>query len=172
LTLCLLWSKDASQTVRHSTHSIKTCKMAARTLGTPEQRRLALEERVNIAEGEDSEDDLDIIPGHDKDVSFDEYMDQIGMNNRDTVQVSSDDGEDVSNNRKRKAKGERVAFTDDEDSDAAFKTFQARKTVKRKQEAAASEDQEKSEQEFHGGQEAKDCPRPEQTKGKALRRPY
>lgn len=110
--------------------------MAVRTLGTSEQRRLTLEERVNIAEGEDSEDDLDIIPGHDKDVSFDEYMDQIGMNNRDTVQVSSDDGEDVSNNRKRKAKGERVAFTDDEDSDAAFKTFQARKTVKRKQEAA------------------------------------
>jgi hypothetical protein len=110
--------------------------MAARTLGTSEQRPLTLEDRVNIAEGEDSEDDLDMIPGKDKGVSFDQYMEEIGMNNRNTVQVSSDDSEDVSNNRKRKAKGERVAFTDDEDSDAAFKTFQARKTVARKQEAA------------------------------------
>jgi SNF2 family DNA or RNA helicase len=110
--------------------------MAGRTLGTSGQRHLTLEERVNIAEGEDSEDDLDMIPGKDKDVSFDEYMDEIGMENRDTVQVSSDDGEGLSSNRKHKAKGERVAFTDDEDSDAAFKTFQARKTVKRKQEAA------------------------------------
>jgi SNF2 family DNA or RNA helicase len=110
--------------------------MAARTLGTSEQRRLTLEERVNIAEGEDSEDGLDMIPGKDQNISFDEYMDEIGMENRDTVKVSSDDGDDMSNNRKHKAKGERVAFTDDEDSDAAFKTFQARKTVKRKQEAA------------------------------------
>lgn len=110
--------------------------MASRTLGMSGQRHFTIEERVNIAEGEDSEDDLDMIPGKDQNVSFDEYMDAIGMDNRETVEVSSDDGEDLSFARKRKAKGERVAFTDDEDSDAAFKTFQERKTVKRKQEAA------------------------------------
>jgi SNF2 family DNA or RNA helicase len=120
--------------------------MAARTLGNSGQRHLTLEDRVNIAEGEDSltsDDDLDMIPkskragkGAAQDVSFDEYMDELGLSKRDAVEISSDDGEGVSSDRKPKVRGERVAFTDGEDSDDAFKKFQQRKTVKRKQEAA------------------------------------
>jgi SNF2 family DNA or RNA helicase len=120
--------------------------MAARTLGTSGQRHLTLEDRVNIAEGEDSltsDDDLDMIPkskragkGAAQDVSFDEYMDELGLSKRDAVEISSDDGEGVSSDMKPKERGERVAFTDGEDSDDAFKKFQQRKTVKRKQEAA------------------------------------
>jgi hypothetical protein len=120
--------------------------MAARTLGSSGQRHLTLEDRVNIAEGEDSltsDDDLDMIPkskragkGAAQDVSFDEYMDELGLSKLDAVEISSDDGEGVSSDRKPKERGERVAFTDGEDSDDAFKKFQQRKTVKRKQEAA------------------------------------
>jgi DNA excision repair protein ERCC-6-like 2 len=119
--------------------------MAARTLGNSGQRHLTLEDRVNMAEGEDSfsgsDDDLDMIPksrrvGPAQDVSFDEYMDELGLNKRDAVEISSDDAEGTSSNGKHRVKGERVAFTDDEDSDDAFKKFQQRKTVKRKQEAA------------------------------------
>jgi hypothetical protein len=118
--------------------------MAGRRLGTSGQRHLTLEERVNIAEGEDSlsdtDDGLDIIPrskrvGPAQDVGFDEYMDELGLNKRDAVEISSDDAENVSSNKRPKVRGERVAFTDDEDSDEAYKQFQQRKTIKRKQEA-------------------------------------
>lgn len=120
------------------------CNMAARRLGN-NQRHLTVEERVNIAEGEDSlsetDDDLDMVPeskggSKGRDVSFDEYMDTLGLDNQDAVEISSDNAEGGPSNGKRKAQGERVAFTDDEDSDAAFKNFQTRKTVKRKAEAA------------------------------------
>lgn len=119
--------------------------MAARQLGNSGQRHLTLEDRVNIAEGEDSlsgtDDDLGMTPnsrgtGPAQDVSFDDYMDELGLSKRDAVEISSDDAEGVFSNRKPKVRGERVAFTDDEDSDEAFKQFQQRKTVKRKQEAA------------------------------------
>lgn len=119
--------------------------MAGRRLGTSGQRHLTLEERVNIAEGEDSlsgtDDGLDIIPmskstAPAQDVSFDEYMDELGLNKPDAVEISSDDAGGASSNKKPRARGERVAFTDDEDSDEAFKQFQQRKTIKRKQEAA------------------------------------
>jgi SNF2 family DNA or RNA helicase len=120
--------------------------MAARTLGNSGQRHLTLEDRVNIAEGEDSltsDDDLDMIPkskradkGAAQDISFDEYMAELGLSKRDAVEISSDDGEGVSSDKRPKERGERVAFTDGEDSDDAFKKFQQRKTVKRKQEAA------------------------------------
>lgn len=119
--------------------------MAARRLGNSGQRHLTLEERVNRAQGEDSfsstDDGLDMTRntnrrGPAQDVSFDEYMDDFGLASRDTVEISSDDAEVVSSNTKAKASGEKVAFTDDEDSDDAFKKFKQRNTVKRKQEAA------------------------------------
>jgi len=119
--------------------------MAGRRLGTSGQRHLTLEERVNIAEGEDSlsgtDDGLDIIPmskgaGPAQDVSFDEYMDELGLNKRHAVEISSDDAGGAASKKKPRARGERVAFTDDEDSDEAFKQFQQRKTIKRKQDAA------------------------------------
>ena len=86
----------------------------------------------------DTDDGLDIIPRSKRvapaqDVSFDEYMDELGLNKRDAVEISSDDAGNVSSNKRPKVRGERVAFTDDEDSDEAYKQFQQRKTIKRKQ---------------------------------------
>jgi len=119
--------------------------MAGRRLGTSGQRHLTLEERVNIAEGEDSlsdtDDGLDSIPRSKgaapaQDISFDEYMDELGLSKPDAVEISSDDAGNASSNKRPKVRGERVAFTDDEDSDEAYKQFQQRKTIKRKAEAA------------------------------------
>jgi hypothetical protein len=116
--------------------------MVARTLGNPTPRHLTLEDRVNMAEGEDllssSDGGFDVIPGSKdagpvQDASFAEYMDDPGLNQREAVAISSDDA--AGESLKQKARGERVVFTDDEDSDHAFKKFKQRNTVKRKQEA-------------------------------------
>ncbi|KAM0720392.1 hypothetical protein Q7P37_004528 [Cladosporium fusiforme] len=100
-------------------------------------RSLTVVDRINIAEGEDelteTDDDLDMAPNR---KSRGTARVESLLNTRDTVEISSDDGEALSSDGKRKAKGERVAFTDDEDSDAAFKKFKGRKSVERKKVAA------------------------------------
>ncbi|KAK3726148.1 hypothetical protein LTR37_000296 [Vermiconidia calcicola] len=111
--------------------------MAARKLGNGGHRHLTLEERVNIAEGEDelsdSDDGLDIIKGgKEQPVSFDEYLDSITANKDNMVEISSD-----SDGGKRKA-GERIAFDDEEDSDAVYQTFKKRKAVKRSRAVAST----------------------------------
>ena len=104
-----------------------------RRLGTSGNRRLTVEERINIAEGEDklscSDDCLDMIRGN-RNVSFDDYLDDIAGQDGDVVEVSSD-SED-SQGKKRKRHGERIAFDEDEDSDAAYNAFKKRKSEKRK----------------------------------------
>lgn len=120
--------------------------MAARPLGTSTARPLTLEERVNIAEGEDElsdSDDLDMFPqkqrnSKDGGVSFDEYISSLGTE-RGAVEISSDDADGLSSDggkRKVSGHGERVAWSEDEDSDAAYKQFKRRKTVQRQKTAA------------------------------------
>ncbi|TKA73627.1 hypothetical protein B0A55_07491 [Friedmanniomyces simplex] len=104
--------------------------MAARRLGTFGRRDLNLEERVNLMEGEDSlsdsDGDLDMVPRKKNgQVSFDDYIASICDG---VVEVSSDSGAD-----KKRKQGERIAFDDDEDSDAAYENFKKRKVEKRKQ---------------------------------------
>lgn len=104
--------------------------------------------QVNIAEGEDSvsdSDDLDMVPSNGKEVSLDDYTDSFGDKVEDIVDVSSGTEVDSGGNgekRKRidhaKEKGERIAFDEDEDSDAAYETFKKRKTVQRKAAAAST----------------------------------
>ena len=112
--------------------------MAGRRLDTSSGRHLTLEERVNIAEGEDElsdSDDLDMYPqrqrnGKDAGVSFDEYISSLGTD-RGAVEISSDDADGLSSDG-----GKRVAWSEDEDSDAAYKQFKKRKTVQRQKTAA------------------------------------
>lgn len=124
---------------------LPTCNMTSRRLDNSGQRHLSLVERVNIAEGDDSlgesDDDLDmsarqVRKGDARKLSSDDYLDPSTGSNRDTVEISSDDAVAYPPNGKRKARGERVAFDDDEDSDAAYKQFKQRKTVERKKMAA------------------------------------
>lgn len=89
----------------------------------------------------ESDDDLDTIPRHrshgtDHDANPNRNTASSAMNTRNPIEISSDDAQGVSSHGKRRARGERVAFTDDEDSDAAYKQFKARKTVERKKLAA------------------------------------
>ena len=105
------------------------------------RRNLTIEERINIAEGEDSlsgsEDGLDMVADSDGQVSFDEYFDAINRENNDVVEVSSDSG-GAGNGKRKRVKGERVAFGDEEDSDAAYNAFKKRKGEKRKQALAST----------------------------------
>lgn len=114
-------------------------------------RPLTLERQVNIAEcadeRSDSEDDLDMFRETGKEVSFDDYLDKLGITKTDVVSVSSgseDVGEDGQQKAKRKRltygndRGERVGWSDDEDSDAVYKNFKQRKSVKRKAATAST----------------------------------
>lgn len=102
-------------------------------------------QQINLAEGEDSltesDDDLDMVPNKGKDIDLDHYINSFGGDTEaDEVEVVSSGGEDGrgggNDKRKRltygKEKGERLAFDDDEDSDAAYTNFKKRKTEKRK----------------------------------------
>ena len=111
------------------------------------RRNLTLEERINIAEGEyslsESDDGLDMVRRSGREnMDFDDYLDAIGVETSDIIEISSDS--DGSHERKRKrlpsenVKGERVAFDDDEDSDAAYNAFKKRKSDKRKQAIAST----------------------------------
>jgi DNA excision repair protein ERCC-6-like 2 len=121
--------------------------MAARKLGSS-SRRLTIEERINIAEGEDelsdSEDGLDIMGKRNGtgEVSFDEYLNALEPKPSEMVEISSDEDSSGPNKRKRTAyqerKGERVAFDEDEDSDEAYKIFKKRKGDKRKKAIAST----------------------------------
>lgn len=116
--------------------------MASRKISTTESghRGFTLAERVDLVEGEDSlsdSDDLDIVPGKKTrkgEVSFDDYIDSFGQKVEDVVEASSG-GEDGKLEPKR---GERIAFDDDEDSDAAYEAFKKRKTEKRKKALAST----------------------------------
>nr|OQO19714.1 hypothetical protein B0A51_12774 [Rachicladosporium sp. CCFEE 5018] len=113
------------------------------------RRPLTLEEQVNIEAGEDSlsdSDDLDMLPrkriatsSKGQDVSFDEYINSI-QDAQDVVEITSDDDPGLTSGAIKKSKprtkGEKITFDDDESSDEAYKTFQKRKTVKRKKEAS------------------------------------
>lgn len=76
-----------------------------------------------------TDDGLDAIPLQaDNPISFDEYLDDIGMDH------SSDTGDSDRSSKRRRlnmSKGERVAFDEDEDSDAEYLKFTNRKTVAR-----------------------------------------
>ncbi len=111
--------------------------MAASRLGTSGHHDLSLEERVNLLEGEDSlsdsDDDLDMVPRKKKaEVSFDDYIASIDDG---IVDISS--GTESGADKKRR-RGERIAFDDDEDSDAAYENFKKRKVEKRKQALAST----------------------------------
>ncbi|KAK5123003.1 hypothetical protein LTR85_003569 [Meristemomyces frigidus] len=118
--------------------------MAARKLGYSGHRKLTLEEKINVAEGEDdvsdSDDGLDMVPSKGKDVNPDEYINSFGGDTvADEVELSSgsEDGSGADGSKRkrltyRKEKGERLAFDEDEDSDAAYTSFKMRKTEKRK----------------------------------------
>ena len=106
---------------------------------------------MNIAEGEDSrsdsDDDLDMVKGNgDEQVGFDDYLDALDAQLPDMVSVSSDSDAAVQDGdgRKRKRltygkeKGERVAFDDDEDSDAVYQSFKSRKAESRKKAVAST----------------------------------
>ena len=95
----------------------------ARKLGSS-ARHLTLEEKINRYEGEDELTD----DGPEKEISFDEYLDDLGMN-----RSSDSEGSQQSNKRRRlnDTRGERVAFDDDEDSDDAYNKFKNRKAVAR-----------------------------------------
>lgn len=102
----------------------------ARKLGSSGERRLTLEEQINLYEGEDelTDDGLDLVNGRAGiEISFDEYLKDIGMN-----RSSDSDGSERGNKRRRldSVRGERVAF-DDEDSDDAYTKFKSRKAVAR-----------------------------------------
>ncbi|KAK5165695.1 uncharacterized protein LTR77_008618 [Saxophila tyrrhenica] len=119
--------------------------MAARKFGSG-SRHLSIEERVNIAEGEDelseSDDGLDMVKTNGKgQVSFDEYINSIDAGDN-MVEISSDEGSPAAKKQRRgiyhEEKGERVAFDDDEDSDAVYKSFIKRHTEKKKKAAASN----------------------------------
>lgn len=108
--------------------------MAGRRLDSSAHRRRNVVDRIDIAEGEltdSDDDDLDSVPKQRGEARMESLL-----NPRDAVEISSDGDEGGSSDRKRKATGERVAFTDDEDSDAAYRQFKQRKTVERKKVAA------------------------------------
>lgn len=102
-------------------------------------------DRASTAEGEaslnDDSDDLDIVRSRSKadkqQVRFDKYVDQLGQ---EPVQISSDSDQGAKDVSKRRRKeetgGERIAFSDDEDSDAAYRTFKKRKSVTAKKAAS------------------------------------
>ncbi|KAK5110664.1 hypothetical protein LTR62_005704 [Meristemomyces frigidus] len=105
--------------------------MAAHKPGSSARRDLNAEERINLMKGEDalgeSDSDLDAIPRkRNGQVSFDNYPDSL---DNGAVHISSDS--DNGRPTKRQC-GERIAFDDDEDSDAAYEKFKARKSEKRK----------------------------------------
>jgi len=112
-------------------------------------RNLTLEERVNLAAGEDASDNdsegLDMVK---QGLSLDDYINSVDPDAEDmnVVEISSGDdrASEDSSSRKRKrlafgaGKGERVAFDEDEDSDAAYNIFKKRKSEKRKKEIAST----------------------------------
>ena len=117
------------------------------------KRFLTTEERVNIAEGEeslsDSDDGLDMLKKRSgkEEVSFDDYFDAIDQEKTDMISISSDsEGSTPSgpDGKKRKCrtydqeKGERIAFDDEEDSDAVYNTFKKRKGESRKKAIAST----------------------------------
>ena len=109
------------------------------------RRKLTLEERVNAYEGEDARSDsdgLDMIKSNDgKELSFDDFFESVEAQETDMISISS--GSDGSGNKRKrttygKEKGERVAFDDDEDSDAVYQQFKKRKGESRKKAIASS----------------------------------
>lgn len=108
-------------------------------------RHLTLEDRINIAEGEDelsdSDSDLDMVKSRTggKEISFDEYLDAMASPGEDdgVVEVSSD-SEGTGDKKRKRVKGERIAFDDEEDSDAAYNSFKKRKSEVRKQAIAST----------------------------------
>ncbi|KAK3646401.1 hypothetical protein LTR56_008499 [Elasticomyces elasticus] len=132
--------------------------MTSRKLGNTGQshRTLTLEERVNQVAGEDSlsdsnDDDLDMVPKKGKkkgDVSLDDYLNSFAADGG-AITVSSD-SETGSGGKGERKRGERIAFSsDDEGGDgeeagrSVYETFKKRKTVKR-QKAQASTARAKS----------------------------
>ncbi|KAK3047065.1 hypothetical protein LTR09_011490 [Extremus antarcticus] len=119
--------------------------MAARKLGNGSARHLTIEERVNIAEGEDelseSDDGLDMVYGNSKtaEFSFDDYINSLDPGG-DTIKISSGEYDDSGARKRRKMThaegGERVAFDDSEDSDAVYQKFVKRHGEERKKVAA------------------------------------
>lgn len=120
----------------------------ARTLDDG-RRKLTLEERVNVFAGEDSlsesDDGLDMIENSDsKELNFDEYFGIAKADEAEVMSISSDTeaSGQKENKRKRttygKDKGERIAFDDDEDSDAAYNKFKKRKSESRKKAIAST----------------------------------
>lgn len=117
--------------------------MAGRKL---EKARLTLEDRINIAEGEASppsdSDDPGMVKG--KDISFEDYYASIGDTVEDRMTISSGAESDASPGARRKRlvqaeeHGERVAFDDDEDSDAAYTAYKKRKVETRNKAAAST----------------------------------
>ena len=116
----------------------------ARRLDTA-RRKLTLEERVNAYEGEDARSDsdgLDMIKSNDgKELSFDDFFESVEAQETDMISISS--GSDGSGKKRKrttygKEKGERVAFDDDEDSDAVYQQFKKRKGESRKKAIASS----------------------------------
>ena len=123
--------------------------MAARKLDDG-RRSLTLEERVNVFEGEDSlsqsDDGLDMIKNPTgRDLSFDDFF-AADAEEAEVMSISSDSdasgGQKDKNKRKRstygKEQGERIAFDDDESSDAAYSRFKKRKSDSRKKAIASS----------------------------------
>lgn len=119
--------------------------MAARKLGATRNgdHDLNVEERVNLMRSEDSlsdSDDLDMVPRKKQkrgEVSFDDYISSFGPTIKDTVvEVSS--GSEEGKNKQQQRRGERIAFDDDEDSDAAYENFKKRKQESRKKALAST----------------------------------
>ncbi|KAK0269638.1 hypothetical protein LTS00_017226 [Friedmanniomyces endolithicus] len=111
--------------------------MAAHNSGVSGCHDLNLKQPVNFLEGEDSlsdsDDDLDMVPRKkNAEVSFDDYIAPIDDG---VVDISS--GTESGAGKKRR-RGERIAFDDDEDSDAAYENFKKRKVEKRKQALAST----------------------------------
>jgi SNF2 family DNA or RNA helicase len=115
------------------------------------QRKLTLEERVNVFAGEDSlsesDDGLDMIKNDgEKELSFDDYFVAAEAEEADMISISSDaeaSGEDKNKTKRRrttygKEKGERVAFDEAEDSDAEYNKFKKRKSESRKKAIAST----------------------------------
>jgi SNF2 family DNA or RNA helicase len=110
------------------------------------QRKLTLEERVNVYVGEDSlsasDDGLDMIKSNDgKELSFDDFFEAAEAEEADMISIASES--DGSGQKRKlttygKEKGERIAFDDDEDSDAVYQQFKKRKGESRKKAIASS----------------------------------
>lgn len=102
---------------------------------------LTLEERVNIAEGEDELTESDDLDTGGKEVSFDEYLGSIEDRPIDLVELSSDSDNGEGHSRKRKrgiGVGEKIHFDDEDDPDTAYLAFKKKRSEVRKKAIAES----------------------------------